>query len=88
MASAAAILSSVAQQQGVTMTPQQVRSRLAATGSAQASGLTGNIGPLPNLRQALNAFVPTAVAGGPYITQEGSDVQLNAGRRRIRRDRR
>jgi hypothetical protein len=50
--------------------------------------LTGNIGPLPNLRQALNAFVPTAVAGGPYITQEGSDVQLNAGRRRIRRDRR
>jgi hypothetical protein len=79
VASAAAILSSVAQQQGVTMTPQQVRSRLVASGSAQGASLTGNIGPLPNLREALKAFVPTAIAGGPYNTLEGADIQLNAG---------
>lgn len=73
---AAAILSSVAQQQGVAMTPAQVRGRLVATGTAQAG--SDLIGPLPNLRAALGLFVPTADAGGPYSTAEGTYVALSA----------
>jgi serine protease len=76
---AAAILSSVAQQQGVSWTPQQVRARLVATGTAQQFGLSGNIGPLPNLREALRAFVPDSNAGGPYATPEGTNVTLDGG---------
>jgi hypothetical protein len=49
--SAAAMLSSIAQQRGVTLTPRQVRSILKSTGQAQSG--TGNIGPLPNLRSAI-----------------------------------
>ena len=73
---AAAILSSVAQQQGVTWTPQQVRARLVATGSAQQFGASGNIGPLPDLGEALRAFVPDSNPGGPYTTPEGTNVTL------------
>jgi serine protease len=79
---AAAVLSSVAQQQGVAYSPGQIRSRLVATGTAQVTAspaLAGNIGPLPNLREALKAFVPDSNPGGPYTTQEGTDVTLNGG---------
>jgi serine protease len=73
---AAAILSSIAQQQGVVMTPAQVRAQLVATGTAQEG--TDHIGPLPNLRAALSLFVPTADAGGPYSTAEGTYKTLSA----------
>ena len=73
---AAAILSSVAQQQGVTWMLQQVRARLVATGSAQQFGASGNIGPLPDLGEALRAFVPDSNPGGPYTTPEGTNVTL------------
>ena len=73
---AAALLSSIAQQQGVLMTPTQVRSQLVATGTAQTG--SDHIGPLPNLRAALALFVPTANAGGPYSTAEGTYVGLSA----------
>ena len=79
---AAASLSSVAQQQGFTWTPTQIRSRLVATGTAQATAspaLAGNIGPLPNLKEALKAFVPDSNPGGPYTTPEGTNVTLNGG---------
>ena len=76
MTGAAALLSSIAQQQGVLMTPTQVRSQLVATGTAQAG--SDHIGPLPNLRGALALFVPTANAGGPYSTAEGTYVGLSA----------
>ncbi|HEX7283567.1 MAG TPA: PKD domain-containing protein [Vicinamibacterales bacterium] len=73
---AAALLSSIAQQQGVLMTPTQVRSQLVATGTAQTG--SDHIGPLPNLRTALGLFVPTADAGGPYSTAEGTYKALSA----------
>jgi serine protease len=73
---AAALLSSLAQQQGVPMTPAQVRSQLVATGTAQTG--SDHIGPLPNLRAALALFVPAANAGGPYSTPEGTYVALSA----------
>ncbi|NUT47524.1 MAG: S8 family serine peptidase [Saccharothrix sp.] len=58
VAAAAASLSSVARQRGVTLTPAQVRSILKSTGTAQVNPGTGNIGPLPNLRAAI-AALPT-----------------------------
>lgn len=79
---AAAIISSVAQQQGAAMTPGQIRTLLMSTGTPQATGATalaGNVGPLPNLRAALeSAFLPAADAGGPYSTPEGTDVTVSA----------
>ena len=74
---AAALLLSIAQQQGVLMTPTQVRSRLVSTGTAQAG--SDHIGPLPNLRTALGLFVPTSDAGGPYSTAEGTYRALGRG---------
>ena len=58
------------------LTPAQVRSQLVATGTAQEG--SDHIGPLPNLRAALALFVPTADAGGPYSTAEGTYVGLSA----------
>jgi serine protease len=76
---AAAIVSSVAQQQGVSYSPTQVRSLLVSTGTAQDTSTdTGHIGPLPNLRAALDqAFIPDADAGGPYTTAEGANVTVS-----------
>jgi serine protease len=54
--SAAAILSSVAQQRGFSLVPRQIRALLKATGTPQVFGLSGNIGPLPNLRSALESL--------------------------------
>ena len=50
--------------------------RLVATGSAQQFGASGNIGPLPDLGEALRAFVPDSNPGGPYTTPEGTNVTL------------
>jgi serine protease len=76
---AAAVVSSVAQQQGVAYSPTQIRSLLASTGTAQdTSADAGHIGPLPNLRAALDqAFIPDADAGGPYTTPEGTNVTVS-----------
>lgn len=54
VASAAGILSSVAQQRGITLTPRDVRSILKNTGQPQSG--TKNIGPLPNLRAAIDSL--------------------------------
>jgi serine protease len=56
VAAAAASLSSIAKQRGITLTPDQVRSILTSTGSPQVNPGTGNIGPLPNLRAAIAAL--------------------------------
>ncbi|MGH9276526.1 MAG: nidogen-like domain-containing protein [Acidimicrobiales bacterium] len=64
VASAAAVVSSVAEQTQRSLTPRQVRALLKSTGTAQdTSGLAGNIGPLPNLRAAIEA----ATAPGAII---------------------
>lgn len=81
--SAAAILSSVAQQQGDTdgLTSAQARTMLAVGGTPQDTSATanaGNIGPMPDLADALDAYTPVANAGGPYTTPEGTDASLSA----------
>jgi hypothetical protein len=67
VAAAAAVLSSVAEGRGSTLTPATVRSKLAATGQAQNYGLGGNIGPLPNLNAAINALGPKLVDAGHVL---------------------
>ena len=84
VASAAAILSSVAQAQGDAngLTSTETRTILQNTGTAQETGSgarAGNIGPLPNLAAALAAYVPTAAVGGVLTTVEGTDTTLDAG---------
>ncbi|MEW6153313.1 MAG: S8 family serine peptidase [Actinomycetota bacterium] len=82
VAGAAGILSSIAQERGVTLTPQQVRSMLRATGTPQQFGATGQIGPLPNLFAAIAAFTCTnpppatitAVPGVITVGTPGDDV--------------
>lgn len=53
VASAAAILSSIAEHRGVSLSPRAVRRILKTTGVAQQAGLAGRIGPLPNLKAAI-----------------------------------
>jgi hypothetical protein len=70
VAGAAALLSSVAQARGISLTPFQIRSKLVSTGSPQqaATGfpVTQHIGPLPNVKAAINtlgaANVPVPIA--------------------------
>ncbi|MGI9019419.1 MAG: PKD domain-containing protein [Solirubrobacterales bacterium] len=78
--SAAAVLSSVAQQNGDAdgLDSFQARAALAPGATAQElamGSLAGNIGPMPNLRAALGG--PTADAGGPYAGSEGSSIPLD-----------
>ena len=80
--SAAAIVSSVAQQQGDAngLTSTEARTLLATGATPQElanSALAGNIGPMPDLLDALAMFVPT-VTVSDVTTQEGVDVTLNA----------
>lgn len=57
VAGAAALYSSVHQAvKGSPPSPQLVRARLVATGTPQAAGSTGHIGPLPNLAAAADDF--------------------------------
>ncbi len=90
VAGAAGVVSSIAQQRGVTLTPQQVRTLLRDTGTPQELGmsaLTGNIGPLPNLFRATQSFscstpppaTITAVAGVITIGTPGDDVIMGTG---------
>jgi len=66
---AAAILSSVAKDRGTTLTPSTVRSLLASTGQPQAFGLAGNIGPLPNVRAAIDALGPKLADAGTSLVE-------------------
>ncbi len=60
VAAAAALYSSVHQAvRGAAPTPQAVRSRLVATGTPQAFGASGHIGPLPNLAALAGDFDTT-----------------------------
>ncbi|PKZ41784.1 hypothetical protein CYJ76_05920 [Kytococcus schroeteri] len=52
---AVALVSSVAQQKGVSLTPAQMRSLLVRTGTPQ-QGSSGHIGPLPNVLAAVNSL--------------------------------
>ncbi|OFS10915.1 hypothetical protein HMPREF3099_08240 [Kytococcus sp. HMSC28H12] len=52
---AVALVSSVAQQKGVSLTPAQMRSLLVKTGTPQ-KGSGGHIGPLPNVLAAVNSL--------------------------------
>lgn len=58
VAAAVAALSGIAKAQGKTISPQAMRTLLVETGTAQA-GNTGNIGPLPNLRAAIERLQRT-----------------------------
>jgi serine protease len=77
VASAAAALSSIAKQRGITLTPRDVRARLRASGSAQAFGAAGNIGPLPNLRSAIaglsvtDSTPPVVTAPSQFVPAAG-----------------
>lgn len=76
--SAAAVLSSVAQQGGDAngLTSVEARTALALGATPQDTSVTaGNIGPMPDLRDALGG--PTADAGGPYNTAEGTSINLD-----------
>jgi hypothetical protein len=56
--SAAALISSIAQERGYLMTSQEVRELLKKTGTPQGGSASRNIGPLPNLRAAIEAMKP------------------------------
>lgn len=58
VAGAAAIISSIAQERGYLMTSREVRDLLKKTGTPQGGSKTRNIGPLPNLRAAIEAMRP------------------------------
>ncbi len=92
VAGAAGVVSSIAQQRGVTLTPAQVRTILRTTGTPQEFGTAGQIGPLPNLVQAIGSFscttpppaTITAVAGVITVGTPGDDVIMGtAGADRI-----
>ena len=76
VAAAAAVVSSVAKQQGVAMTPLQIRDLLVRTGTPGATG--AKIGPLPDLAAALSAFVPVAIITAPTTAVGGTTVALSA----------
>ena len=78
--SAAAILSSIAQAQGDAngLTSAEARTMLATGATPQdTTSDTNPVGPMPDLRDALAAYLPTADAGGAYATAEGTDVALD-----------
>ncbi|MFC0038054.1 S8 family serine peptidase [Actinomadura rayongensis] len=56
VAGAVAALQGVAKQRGAVLTPAQVRQILKQTGTAQPTGDTRHIGPLPNLQAAINSL--------------------------------
>jgi hypothetical protein len=70
VAGAAALLSSVAQARGISLTPIHVRYKLVSTGSPQQAAvgfpITEHIGPLPNVKGAINTLtsptVPTPIS--------------------------
>jgi serine protease len=75
VAASAAILSSVAEARGTTLTPAQVRSILKSTGQAQQFGNSGRIGPLPDLKAAIATLSPTVtVSDAGHIVVEGSTL--------------
>ncbi len=82
VAGAAGVLSSIAQQRGITLTPLQVRTILQDTGTPQQFGLAGNIGPLPDLFRAVQIFscstpppaTITAVPGAITVGTPNADV--------------
>ncbi|CRK59935.1 bifunctional protein [Alloactinosynnema sp. L-07] len=63
VAGAVAAISSIAEQRGITLTPAQMRDLLVRTGSPQ-QGTGGKIGPMPNLRAAIESLG----GGGGNIT--------------------
>ncbi|MET0341344.1 MAG: S8 family serine peptidase [Polyangiales bacterium] len=58
VASAAAVISSIAQERGYLLSSREVRDLLKKTGTPQGGAKTRNIGPLPNLRAAIDAMRP------------------------------
>ena len=74
VASAAAALSSVAKARGMLLTPRDVRARLVNTGTAQTYGLSGHIGPLPNLRAAIAGLTSAADTTAPSVSKPASSV--------------
>jgi hypothetical protein len=56
VASAAAVISSIAQERGYLLTSQELRELLKKTGTPQGGSPSRNIGALPNLRAAIEAM--------------------------------
>jgi serine protease len=73
VAASAAVLSSIAKSRGTTLTPATVRSLLKATGQPQTFGNTGNIGPLPNLKAAIDALGPK-LKESAHLVVEGANL--------------
>ena len=71
VAASAAVLSSIAESRGTTLSPATARSLLKATGQPQSG--TGQIGPLPNLKTAIAALGPALTDGGHLIV-DGSTL--------------
>jgi len=61
VAGAAASLQGVAKKRGFMLSPGDLRSVLKSTGSAQATSTDRPIGPLPNLRRAIEENLPNVV---------------------------
>lgn len=76
VAGVAAIVSSVAQQQQVPLTPIALRTLLAETG--RPGPLGARIGSEPDIDAALRRFVPNAVLSAPSIAAPRAPVVLSA----------
>ena len=83
VAGAAANLQAIAiDQLGAPLSPTAIRDLLRTTGTPQQGDTSLQIGPRPDLRAAINQMLnlqpPVADIGGPYITDEGQNVTLDA----------
>ena len=76
VAAVAVVVSSVAQQQHVVLSPLDVRALLVASGRPGPVG--ADIGPLPDLAAALQAFVPSAVLSAPTAVRRSGSVSFSA----------
>ena len=76
VAAVAAVVSSVAQQQHVVLSPIGVRALLVSSGRPGPAG--ADIGPLPDLAAAMQAFVPSAVLLAPAVVRRTSSVTFSA----------
>lgn len=73
---AAAVLSAYETAHGTTMPPEELRQLLISTGSPQAAGDNGHIGPLPNLTAALLNDDPPVTPQGLSATGSRKGVRL------------
>ena len=74
VAAGAALLSSIAEERGTTLTPAGVRAILAATGREQPPGDVGRIGPLPDLRAAIPTLPGAATGDASAVSHDAAQL--------------